>query len=78
MVSKRASVGQAAPYPQGARSESSIPPGKLTVVVEVVSSQESGKSVVGDRCCLPSMHETLGLSPLSQTKMFVITILMPS
>jgi hypothetical protein len=61
VVSKRASVGQAAPYPQGARSESSIPPGKLTVVVEVVSSQESGKSVVGDRCCLPSMHETLGL-----------------
>ena len=41
VVSKRASVGQAAPYPQGARSESSIPPGKLTVVVEVVSSQES-------------------------------------
>lgn len=53
-----AAVGQEAQCPQGAHSESSILPGKLAVVVEVVSGQESGKRVEGDGCCLPSMHET--------------------
>lgn len=45
VVSPGAAVGQEVPCPQGAHSVSSIPPAKLTVVVEVVSGQESGKSV---------------------------------
>lgn len=47
VVSTGVAVGQAAPCPQGAHSVSCIPPAKLTVVVEVVSGQGSGKSVEG-------------------------------
>lgn len=61
VVSTGAAVGQEAPCPPGAHSDSSVPPAKLTVVIEVVSGQESGKGVEGADCRLSSMHETLGL-----------------
>lgn len=57
VVSTGAAVDQAAPCPQGAHPVSSVPPAKLTVVVEVVSDQGSGKSVEGVGCCLPSMQD---------------------
>lgn len=61
VVSAGAAVGRQAPCPPGAHSVSSIPPAKLTVVVEVGSGQESGKSAEGVGCCWPSLHVTLDL-----------------